>query len=327
MVWKTAQKKAKLRQRIRLASLTLSLIITVILVGNLLRVGSSLFSPINIQTKRVYSWDSNFNLNLVLTTNPVSILSYNPVEGKISILEIPDKAYIEVPGGYGFWKLGAVHKLGEVDNPPIGVKLLRDSLQNYLALPIDGVIEVRAGDSEQFMTKLRGNPLEAFLAVTSVRTDLSPIELTQFVFGARGVRFDKVSTYNLEELELLTSEKLADGEDILVSDPIKIDVLLTKHFADTKVLGESATIAVLNATNRQGLAAKTAQMVTHLGGNVIIQSSFEKKIEKSVVSGDNKYPYTTKRLQQIFGRGKLEDLGRSASDISRASVNLILGQQ
>lgn len=327
MRWKTAQKKAKLRRRVRLASLTLAIIIAVILVGNILRVGGSLFSPMSIQTNRTYSWDGNFNLNLVLVTNPLAVLSYNPVESKITLLEIPDKAYIEVPGGYGFWKLGAVERLGGVANPPVGGKLVRDSLENFLALPIDGVINAGvAGSSEQFLAQIRGNPWDILIAVTSIRTDLSPIELTKFIIGVRGVRFDKISTFNLEELGLLTGDKLADGEDILVSDPAKIDALILKHFTDTKVLGESATIAVLNATNLPGLAAKTAQMITHLGGNVIILGSFDVVLDKSVVTGDNNYPYTTKRLQQIFGHGTLESLGRSASEISRASVNLVLGQ-
>ena len=327
MRWKTAQKKAKLRQRVQLASLTLSIIIALILAGNILRVISNLFSPLSIQTDRTYSWDSDFNLNLVLTTKPISVLSYNPVENKISVLEIPDAAYIEVPGGYGSWKLGVVYKLGEAPDKAVGAKLLRDSLESFLALPIDGVIRISGQwSSSEWVSNLRGNPWDALAMLSNSRTDLSPIELTRFVMGVRGVRFDKVTTYNLEELGLLTSEKLADGEDILVSDPAKIDALLTRHFTDTKVLGEGATIAVLNSTNQPGLAAKTAQMITHLGGNVIIQSSFEKVLEKSVVTGDSKYPYTTRRLQQIFGRGTLESLGRPAQEISRASVNLVLGQ-
>jgi hypothetical protein len=328
MRWKTAQKKARLRRKVRVAALTLGLIIAIVLAGNFLRAIHTLFSPLSIQTNRTYNWDSNFNLNLVLNTNPLSVLSFNPVDNKIAILEIPDSAYIEVPGGYGSWKVGAIFKLGESEDPPKGAKLLRDSLQSFLSLPIDGVIvrQQALGSSEQFINDLRGNPWQALMAVTSARTDLSPVELTRFVMGVKGVRFDKITTYNLEELGLLNSDKLADGEDILVGDSTKIDALLARHFTDTKVLGEAATIAVFNATEKPGLAAKTAQLINHLGGNVIIQGSFGSEVSGSAVEGSKEFPYTTKRLQQIFGSGTLQSLDKSASDVSRASVNLILGK-
>ena len=334
MRWKTAQKKARLQRKVRLAALTLFLIIAVIFVGNFAKALHTLFSPLSAQTARTYSWDSNFNLNLVLTTKPLSVLSLNPVENKIAILEIPDNAYIEVPGGFGSWKSGAIYKLGEAENPPKGAALLKNSFESFLALPIDGIIEVSGQgtvSSEQFVKLLRGNPIAAISTLTNSKTDLSPVELVKFVTGVRGVRFDKIQTFNLQDLGLLTEDFLADGTDILVGDPIKIDALLIKHFADTKILDEAATIAVLNSTGKSGLAGRKAQIITHIGGNVIIQASFNTKLEKNYVEGDQKYPYTSKRLKQIFGSyDTLEvapSLEQSAPELSRASVNLILGQQ
>lgn len=333
MRWKTAQKKAKLQQKIRLAALILFLIITIILVGNFFRAVHTLFSPLSIQTKRSYNWDGSFNLNLVLTTKPLSVLSFNPIESKLSILEIPDDAYIEVPGGYGSWKVGAVYKLGEADKK--GAALLKSSFENFLALPIDGVIETNGQwtvDSGQLVMQLRGNPLNYFSLLSNLKTDLSPVELGKFILGVRGVRFDKIQTFNLEELGLLTADSLADGTNILKGDPAKIDALVTRYFTDNKVVEESATIAVLNSTQTSGLAARSAAIITHLGGNVIIQSSFDSSLNKSYVSENQKYPYTEKRLKQIFGSCENEQncdklkIEQFAPELSRASINLILGQ-
>ena len=330
MRWKTAQKKARLQRKVRLAALTLFLIVAVIFVGNFAKALHTLFSPLSSQTARTYRWDPNFNLNLVLTTKPLSVLSYNPIEKKIAILEIPDSAYIEVPGGFGSWKSGAIYKLGEAENPPKGAALLKSAFENFLALPIDGIIEISkqgTDSSEQFVNLLRGNPVTAINILANSKTDLSPVELVKFVTGVRGVRFDKIQTFNLQDLGLLTEDSLADGTDILVGDPIKIDALLIKHFADTKILDEAATIAVLNSTEKSGLAARKAQIITHIGGNVIIQASFNTKLDKNYVEGDQKYPLTSKRLKQIFGSYDTLTLEQSAPELSRASVNLILGQQ
>lgn len=338
MVWKTAQKKAKQKKTIRLALLCLAAILLLLLTGQIFKMGNLLFSPINGTEKRTYYWDGTFNLNLVALSEPLGVISYNPKEQSLKILEIPDETYLEVPGGFGSWRTGAIFKLGEAEHPPKGAKLLKGSVENFLAVPMDGFMEIRGPasrgeqgvSSEQLVDLLRGNPL-AFIA--NLRTDLTPLELIRFYWGIRGVRFDKVFTFNLADLGLLRSSSLADGTPVLVGDPAKIDALVSRNFTENKLVEEAATIGVFNATDKPGLASKTAQIISHLGGNVIIQTSLGNKLGHNAISGGPNYPYTTKRLKEIFApnceREKNCDiLGAAAvaGDFARASVNLILGQ-
>ncbi len=337
MRWKTAQKKAKLKGKIRLAVLTLALILGLLLMAQVVRIAHTLLSPLN-QTDRAYHWDSTFNLNLILLTNPLSLLSYNPTETTIKIIEVPDETYLEVPGGYGSWRVGSIYKLG-------GGKLLKDSLGNFFALPVDGFLEINGKNESQakdLVDLLRGNPWSMITLLPNLKTDLTPLELARFALGLRGVRFDKIYTFNLKDLGLLTDGTLADGANILIGDSTKIDGLITKNFTERKIVDEAATIGVFNATSQPGLAGKSAELISHLGGNVIIQTSLDPdsigvddQVWKTIVFGDKPYPYTIKRLKQIFtGSCEAEKdcaiLGASVSsadDFSRAQVSLILGQK
>lgn len=345
MRWKTAQKKAKLQRKVSFAILTLGLILGLILISQVVKVVHTLFSPLNEADERSYHWDSTFNLNLVLLTKPLSLLSYNPTERTVKVIEIPDETYLEVPDGYGSWRVGTIYQLGLVDSPPKGAKLLKDSLGNFFALPVDGFLEVNVkgvSRAKDVVDLLRGNPWSSVAELTNLKTDLTPVELARFNLGLRGVRFDKIYTFNLKDLGLLSDGTLADGTKILVGDPTKIDGLIAKNFTEGKIVNEAATIGVFNTTSKPGLAGKSAELISHLGGNVIIQTSIDENFGKTTVFGDKLYPYTTKRLKQIFdGNCKTEKdcaiLGVSTrlaseraaflDDFSRAQVNLILGQK
>lgn len=328
MPWKTAQKKSKQKRTVRLALLTLGLILGLILVSQILKVSHILLSPLN-QEKRTYHWDTTFNLNLVLQTKPMSLLSYNPVEQTIKIIEIPDETYLEVPGGFGSWRAGIIDRLG-------GAQLVKDAIGNYFALPIDGFLGISGKDmsGSNMVDLFRGNPLTLISTLSNLKTDLTPVELARFYWGMRGVRFDKIETYNLSDLGLLSEGTLADGTKILIGDPTKIDGMIAKNFTDSKIIDEGAAIAVFNATDKPGLAGKSASLISHIGGNVIIQTSLEENSSQTAVFG-KKNPYTLRRLKEIFqstceGEKDCAILGASASSaeyFSRAQVNLILGSE
>ena len=322
MHWKTARNKSKKQKKTKLAILTLTLILLILVIGNLVKVGKGLSSPLTPDSNRkTYTWDSTFNLNLVLLTKPLSVITYKPTEGAIKILEIPDETYLEAPGGYGSWRAGAIYKLG-------GASLLKESFASFLGLPIDGFLGFKQAKSPEDLIGDLKNPLSVLKNLYNLQTDLSPIELARLSWGLRGVRFDKVDTFNLESLGLLTSSTLSDGTPALIGDPAKIDALTLKNFTDPKIVEEGATIAVFNATGVPGQAAFAAQVISHIGGNVVIQTGSEKAEFKTAVLGTSTHPFTTKRLKQIFAASCIEDCGilTSAGDFSRAQINVVLGQ-
>ncbi len=331
--WKTVQDKNKAKKKIKLALIVLGLVATVILIGNLIKLTQTLFSPwkLSSQTVRNYIWDGEFNLNLVLLSNPTSVLTYNSQDKKIVILEIPAETYVEVPSGYGKWQLRAVYELGQQEGR--GGILLKDTLSSFLALSFDGFLEFSGPFKEkkagEILNILRSNPLGGFAILKNLQTDLTLFELLRFELALMQVRFDKIESRSLLDTGMLDKSKLADNTEIFLTDPVKLDSVLS-DFIDPKLKQEGKSIAIFNATSHPQLAQKAARIITNLGGNVIITGNHKQTLKKTVLFGEQSK--TLKKLLQIFvldcPKGKncdkieLEKEDQS----SRAQINLFLGE-
>lgn len=319
--WKAASNRTKLQKKTRLAVLVLFLIVFIILMGNLFRFTQNLFQPISQTVKKEYSWDGQSRINLVVKSNEVSLLSFDPEVKEVVIAEIPPETYVDVPGGYDSWQIRAVYDLGQSENPPKGARLLRESVGLLLGLPIDGYLQVNDKSTQEMVDDLRA-PLK-IMELTSLKTDLTPIELLKLEYGLSQVRFDKVKIHNLSDLEILSQEDIA-GSKALIADPLRLDGFVVKNFFDSQIRDEQKTIAIFNATDTPGLAAKAARIITNLGGNVIIQTNSATKLEKTVVVGDDSF--TKKRLGQVFcEKGICDKIAPSGFDF-RAQLNVVLGQ-
>lgn len=320
--WKDVQSKARRSRQTKLALVVLGLVIGLLITSWAIRFTQSLFSPwkLSVKAERNYIWDAKFNITLLARTDQISILSYNPTEKRIVILNIPDETFLDVPKGFGFWQLRAVYKLG-------GDKLLVDTLRSFLGIPIDGFLDFSGPgvnkSAAEIVEELRQNPFSGFNLMSGLKTDLTLWELIRLKLGITGVRFDKVAEINLDKQDILNTETLPDGTEVLTADPVKIDSVLV-DLADPAFASEHKAIAVWNATNRPLLAQKAARLITNLGGSVIITSNAEEKLKKTIVYGEKSA--SLKRLKQIFA---LDDKISSSSanlEFSRAEINIFLGE-
>lgn len=325
--WKSAQHGKKVKQKTKLALLVLTLIIFIFLVGQVFRIGSSLFQPTSSDMpKKEYSWDFRSNINLAVKGSEIEVMSYNPHESSVTIVKIPQETYLVATGGLGNWQLRAIYDLG-------GSAILRSSLSLFLGIPIDGFLE-----SPDVTSLIRANPLQMISSLSSLKTDLTPIELTRLLWGLRGIRFDKVQTIDLISENILENFYLADGTRVYIADPAQIDVI-SSHFVESKIVSERYSIAIFNTTPKQGLAAKASRVITNIGGDVIVTSQAEQGTKTSFVyvseaQGELKNSYTYRRLKNIFG----ESSGSGCTDRpncsiiptevkdSRAQINVVLGE-
>ncbi len=293
--WKKVQSKRKIKQNSKLAFLVLGLIVLLIIFSQIFRFTKTLLSPWKISsTQRSYSWDGQFNINLVFRSNGISLVSYNPTDQKIIVVDIPDETYLEASGGFGKWQLGSLFDLG-------GDKLLKDTITNFLAQPIDGFLDFSGSyknkNAKQVIDLLRSNPLGIINMLPSIRTDLTLWELLRFNFALGGVRFDKFTQINLQNTNALTKDHLLDGTEILAADPNILDTSLV-DLADPKIKNEHKNIALFNATQKPLFAQKWARLITNIGGDVIITSNAQKKVDKTIVVGEKSN--TLVRLQQVL---------------------------
>ncbi|MBI4038939.1 LCP family protein [Candidatus Daviesbacteria bacterium] len=317
-MWKKLGVQRKAKKKIKLALIVLGLVIAVIILGQIANFAKILVSPWGLLTPvKKYNWNPKFNLNLVVHTNSTSVLSYNPQEGKIIIINIPDQTFMEVPGGFGKWQLGAVYGLGKNE-------LLKKTMMNYLGLPIDGFLDFTPPfkNIKEILGILRGNPISSLQLLPNLKSDLTFWQLIRLKFGLASVRFDKIIELNLDQLDVLEKSALLDGSIIFNTDLVKLDTYLTV-LKDSVIAKENKSIAIFNATTQPQLANKWARLVTNLGANVIITANAGKTLQKTEVSGQKSA--TLERFKQIFDiNDKISQ--SNEGETSRAEINLLVGE-
>ena len=334
--WKDVQFKHKIKRKTKLALIVLGAVLSLLIVSWTIRFTQNLFSPGKLSTDkpRSYTWNGEFNLNLLIRTNSVSLVSFIPKEERVVIINIPDETFLEVSRGFGRWQLRSIYELGQSQKEVGGNKLLSETLTSIFGLPIDGFLDFSRLNGQQsaasVIETLRKNPLSGFNLLSALKTDLTPWELFKFKLKLSSVRFDKVKILDLNKLNVLDKGNLLDGTPVFTPDPVKIDSILS-DLADPVIVSEHKSIAVFNATGEPQLAQKWARLITNLGGNVIITTNAKKSLEKTQVAGDGSL--TLKRLKEIFdldcqnnpkcGKISLEDEDLVSS---RAQINLFLGK-
>lgn len=288
MRWKTAQKHRKIRRKTKLGLLVLGVLIGLLLFSQLTNFVKVLARPYNsISAQKNYTWDGEFNLNFVMNTKPLSLVSYNPQDKKVTILTIPDTTLIDLPGGFGKWQARAIYELG-------GENLVKSSISQFFGIPIDGY------SSENLVDHFRGNPFSGIEVLSRLHSDLTGFELIRLKMSLLQVRFDKINRIDLLKLIVLDKEKLADGTEVFTADPIRLDSVMG-NFAESKIQSEHLSIAVFNATDKPLLAQMAKRLITNIGGNVIVTQNAPLKISKTYVEGEKSK--TLDRLTQIFDLG------------------------
>lgn len=333
MPWKTVQNKNKVKKRTKLAILFLGLILILIIVGNLVKLTQTLFSPWKLphQSEKNYIWDGEFNLNLVIRKDPsVFILVFNPKDEKAILINIPDQTLVGLPSGFGEWQIHSVYDLGETNKKGSGALLLEETVTALLGIPIEGFLDIEGlkevKDGDELIAKFGKNLFGGFMLIPSIKTDLTLWELIRLKMGLSTVRFDKVENVDLSQA--LQKSNLPDGTEVFIPDLIRIDGVIAPYVSDPAIKLEHKSIAVFNAADVPGIAQSAARMVTNLGGNAIITANHTKKIPRTQVTGEASQ--TLKRLIQIFekcdkGCDRI-DPGDEDLVSSRAQINIILGE-
>lgn len=325
--WKAVQSKKQIAQRNKIALIALTAILVLLLLSQVVKFTQMLFSPWGTTpVKRTILWNGDVNINIILRAKEVSLLSFNPQNQKVTIIDIPKSTYLEVAHGFGKWILSSIYDLGESQNSG-GGKLLKDTMGNFFALPIDGFLQFSGKYSQketnEIVAELKKNPFSIISILPFLKTDLTPFELIRLKMGLAGVRFDKIRQIDLESQGLLQKEKLADGTDVLTLDIVKLDSIFPV-MADSILQGEHQTIAIFNSTDHPGLAQKAAKLITNIGGDVIITSNGRNKLKTTQIAGEKSK--TKERLKQIFEADDI--ISGSNEDLvsSRAQINLFLGE-
>ena len=331
--WKNIQSKNKIKRKTKLGVIVLGLLLLLLLLSQVVKFTKTLFSPWQISNSvKNYTWDGKFNINFLLRSKTISLVSYNPSDQKVEVIDIPDNTYIEAAHGYGKWQVRSIYDLGQSQSGLGGNRLLKDSLQDLFAQPIDGFLDFSGVypnlSGKEIIEKFRSDFFGPFNILHGLKTDLTLWELIKLKFGLASVRFDNVILIDLQEINVLSVDYLLDGSEVLIADPAQLDLALV-DLADPKIKSERKTIALFNASEKPLFAQKWARLISNMGGDVIITANSQNTLDKSLVTGERSD--TLLRLQQIFNSScsssECDKIQKEDEDLSssRSQINLKLG--
>lgn len=322
--------------------MALGLLILLILLAKFASFLIGLNKPIsaNLKTDREYSWDGKTSFNIAIASigynvTDISILNYHPQEKKAVILHIADQTYLDLPKGYGLWKVGSIYKLGQEEPKPIGALLLKLSLSKLLGLPIDGIIidqSKNKKNSEELINEWRKNSLAMALFIYSSQTDLTPIEGFRLLGAVSQVRGDKLTSLDFEKSSVTESKLLPDSSRVLGIDNVKLDTFIRNYMSDSSVIDEGVSVAIYNATTRSGMAQDVARVIANLGGNVVTISSVDNLSPTTYITTANlnkQKSISYRRITEVFAPNCLK-INCQTNDPkvanSRAQINIVLGE-
>ena len=211
---------------------------------------------------------------LVLVGNPTVLWSWNKRDNSFVLIALPSDTVIDAVHGYGAYSLDALWKLGEIDKNERN--LLRQSMQEFMGIPIPWYVGM----------KDHKTPVAAEDAKDIVRSYFLWQRLWSYVSGALhtnvpiSVYFsfiksfllstpDKISLYDMTELNGIQEEKLADGSSIKKLNLGRFDEIIGHAFDDEKLRNEQVSVAIYNTTDLSSVGQRIARLLGHMGIFVI----------------------------------------------------------
>lgn len=187
----------------------------------------------NPLTKKWY-YEGRFT---VLDTHTLSLTSYPSDNSAIITIMIPPEAYINVPGGYGYYQVEDVLELGRSERK--GDALLVESVSALIGIPIEA-------------SKQRMSYWDQIL-----------------VWRVAGDKEIERQSIDLDDYSVTISEKRVDGVEIEKLDPVKVDFYFGELFWERTIRDENTTIGIFNDSDTPGLANDYARMLENIGYRVV----------------------------------------------------------
>lgn len=180
---------------------------------------------------------------VVVAGDPVQIVSWDQVRGKLAIIPIPADVRIDGVSGVGNLPLASLRKLEVLDPKKKGVFV--KSLEDTFALPIMGV----TGSGLPFPLRFR---------LWWIRKQLRPDAVTTVDLGLQGV---------------FRSDVLPDGSQVRVFDANRFDAIIGSQLEVDTIRREELRVRVVNTTDALGLGNRAARILSHAGMVVIAVDS------------------------------------------------------
>lgn len=238
-----------------------------IIIVSLLIVASLIFTA----GRSPFIWQER--ISLVWVTDPVWVTTYHSKTGILGLIRIPSQTYVDVPKGFGRYKIGVLWKLGRIENKQSNI--LAAAVQRYLAVPIDGWVEIDRqppsldGKPEEVFNKLLSSLALHLKDNTSFSTTITFLDRIIIWLIMKKVKPADIVYVDLAKEQVMTKAKLADGSVVEVGSPELIDKISSRLFWEEQMRQSPLVFRVYNGSNIKGYANQVARILTNMGLHVV----------------------------------------------------------
>jgi hypothetical protein len=207
----------------------------------------------------------------VLDTELLVIKVYTPGEKVLKQYVLPPDGYVEVPNGYGFFKIKDIPELSRVEKK--GDELILGSISDSFGIPFDATPQ----------TLTEWDRLLLWYADRRYGTSVETIQLAQ--------------------APIFTEETRIDGVTIDKVDPTKVDRYFKHDLFEKAIAVEGLTIGVFNTSGEANVARTIARKLEKIGGRVIEITNLQEESGGTCEIRANEHAkesFMVKRMTRLF---------------------------
>jgi hypothetical protein len=251
------------------------------------------------------------------------------MEGKkVVTYSIPLEYELDAPGRYGMEKISNIFTLGQIKGKSTDPLLNGITELNMVMLKLFGINAEKYVLVQEDMEK----PVETFWA----SGDITPFFNKGNLSGLKNTiksNFSPSELYKLSNfINTLPSDRLISNKYLAeyIDNKDAIDQEIRDMMLLSQISKEGLSVAILNGTDKEGVASFGSRIVENNGGRVVAVSNSIKPVEHSVIITDRQDSLTVRKLAKIFGVSPIinkQDAKSQFSDseLDRADVVLVIG--
>ncbi len=219
-------------------------------------------------------FQKNWRVNLLFKTRPLMLVSFpkNKTE-KVIFVTLPDDLYVQVPWGYGMYRLASTEKLAQLEHK---TRLTEDTIEDLLHLKISAsvsfptIFDLKTNSAAQLTTDFKN--ANSFTKLIWDRR-ISTLNLYDRIFLSGKLAFlradEQVLLNASADSALYTHVTLPDQSRVMILNQSRLEQYLEHRFEDEQIHQEALLISVFNTTDTSNVASEFAQILTAIGGKVI----------------------------------------------------------
>lgn len=207
------------------------------------------------------SFDGKHRFTIAVDGKPLQVISFSPEQGSISSLTISTSETIPL------------EKIGQ-----------------HIRIPVDAIVTISADDTSFSSGNVQEKISYLFFHYPSIKTNMTILDTLRLWWYTRSIKqpgiFQKTITI---------SEKSKDHIDELLRDKVAAQL-----FTDNTISEENSSIHIINATGVQGIGNRMAQLISNIGGNVVLVTTADNLQKVSEIQHQGDSTYTVKKFAKVF---------------------------